>query len=445
MDGFGGQDTCFSGGNLGAIFPFHYNGWVRNRQKGGIFAEKVVESRCRDIFASRRTTESCFPKEGTLKLHEFQAKRIFGKYGVPVPEGEVATTPEEARAIAERIGGPVVVKAQVLVGGRGKAGGVKLAKTPEEAEEKAREILGMDIKGLTVKKVLIDPAADIQDEIYLGMIIDRARQRVVMMASSEGGVDIEEVAATKPEAIKKVLIDPFLGMRSYQAIEIASGIGLEKSQFRQFTKIATGLYNAFVASDAELAEINPLVVQGDGSLLAVDGKMVLDDNGLMRHPDLAAMRDLDEEDPAETKAREAGLSYIKLDGEIGCMVNGAGLAMATMDIVKHYGGDPANFLDIGGGANAEKVATALEIILSDPNVKAVLVNIFGGITRCDEVAKGLLKAIDEVKPDVPFVIRLVGTNEEEGRAMLAEANFPTARTLAEAAQMAVAAARGELN
>ncbi len=379
-----------------------------------------------------------------MKLHEYQAKRIFGKYGVPVPEGEVASTPEEARAIAERIGGPVVVKAQVLVGGRGKAGGVKLAKTPEEAEEKAREILGMDIKGLTVKKVLIDPAADIQDEIYLGMIIDRARQRVVMMASSEGGVDIEEVAATKPEAIKKVLIDPFLGMRSYQAIEIASGIGLQKSQFRAFTKIATGLYQAFLASDAELAEINPLVVQGDGSLLAVDGKMVLDDNGLMRHPDLAAMRDLDEEDPAETTAREAGLSYIKLDGEIGCMVNGAGLAMATMDIVKHYGGEPANFLDIGGGADATKVATALEIILSDPNVKAVLVNIFGGITRCDEVAKGLLQAIEEVQPEVPFVIRLVGTNEEEGRALLAEANFPTARTLAEAAQMAVAAARGEL-
>jgi len=379
-----------------------------------------------------------------LKLHEYQAKRIFAKYGVPIPEGDVATTPEEARAIAERIGGPVVVKAQVLVGGRGKAGGVKLARTPAEAEEKARAILGMTIKGLTVKKVLVDPAADIQDEIYLGMIIDRARQRVVMMASSEGGVDIEEVAATKPEAIKKVLIDPFLGMRSYQAVEIASGIGLEKSQFRQFIKIATGLYQAFVDSDAELAEINPLVVQGDGSLLAVDGKMVLDDNGLMRHPDLAAMRDLDEEDPAETAAREAGLSYIKLDGEIGCMVNGAGLAMATMDIVKHYGGEPANFLDIGGGANAAKVAAALRIILGDPNVKAVLVNIFGGITRCDEVAKGLLQAIEEVKPDVPFVIRLVGTNEEEGRALLAEANFPTARTLAEAAQMAVAAARGEL-
>ena len=379
-----------------------------------------------------------------MKLHEYQAKRIFGKYGVPVPQGEVATTPEEARAIAERIGGPVVVKAQVLVGGRGKAGGVKLAKTPEEAEERAREILGMDIKGLTVKKVLIDPAADIQDEIYLGMIIDRARQRVVMMASAEGGVEIEEVAATNPDAIKKVVVDPFLGMKSYQAIGMASALGLEKSQFRPFTKIATGLYNAFINSDAELAEINPLVVQGDGSLLAVDGKMVLDDNGLFRHPDLAEMRDLDEEDPAETKAREAGLSYIKLDGEIGCMVNGAGLAMATMDIVKHFGGSPANFLDIGGGADAEKVATALEIILSDPNVKAVLVNIFGGITRCDEVAKGLLTAIEEVKPDVPFVIRLVGTNEEEGRALLADANFPTARTLAEAAQMAVAAAKGEV-
>ncbi len=379
-----------------------------------------------------------------MKLHEYQAKRIFAQYGVPIPEGDVATTPEEAREIAQRIGGPVVVKAQVLVGGRGKAGGVKLAKTPEEAEEKAREILGMDIKGLTVKKVLIDPAADIQDEIYLGMIIDRARQRVVMMASAEGGVEIEEVAATNPDAIKKVVVDPFLGMKGYQAIGMASALGLDKSQFRPFTKIATGLYNAFIGSDAELAEINPLVVQGDGSLLAVDGKMVLDDNGLFRHPELAEKRDLDEEDPAETKAREAGLSYIKLDGEIGCMVNGAGLAMATMDIVKFYGGSPANFLDIGGGADAEKVATALEIILSDPHVKAVLVNIFGGITRCDEVAKGLLTAIEEVKPDVPFVIRLVGTNEEEGRALLADANFPTARTLAEAAQMAVAAAKGEV-
>jgi len=379
-----------------------------------------------------------------LKLHEYQAKRIFAQYGVPIPEGDVATTPEEARAIAERIGGPVVVKAQVLVGGRGKAGGVKLAKTPEEAEARAREILGMDIKGLTVKKVLIDPAADIQDEIYLGMVIDRARQRVVMMASAEGGVEIEEVAATNPDAIKKIVIDPFLGMKGYQAIGVASSIGLDKSQFRSFSKIATGLYNAFQGSDAELAEINPLVVQGDGSLLAVDGKMVLDDNGLFRHPELAEKRDMDEEDPAETTARLADLSYIKLDGEIGCMVNGAGLAMATMDIVKFYGGSPANFLDIGGGADADKVATALGIILSDPNVKAVLVNIFGGITRCDEVAKGLLKAIDEVKPEVPFVIRLVGTNDVEGREIMAQANFPTATTLAEAAQMAVAAAKGEV-
>ena len=379
-----------------------------------------------------------------MKLHEYQAKRIFAQYGVPIPEGDVATTPEEARAIAERIGGPVVVKAQVLVGGRGKAGGVKLAKTPEEAEARAREILGMDIKGLTVKKVLIDPAADIQDEIYLGMVIDRARQRVVMMASAEGGVEIEEVAATNPDAIKKIVIDPFLGMKGYQAIGVASSIGLDKSQFRSFSKIATGLYNAFQGSDAELAEINPLVVQGDGSLLAVDGKMVLDDNGLFRHPELAEKRDMDEEDPAETTARLADLSYIKLDGEIGCMVNGAGLAMATMDIVKFYGGSPANFLDIGGGADADKVATALGIILSDPNVKAVLVNIFGGITRCDEVAKGLLKAIDEVKPEVPFVIRLVGTNDVEGREIMAQANFPTATTLAEAAQMAVAAAKGEV-
>ncbi len=378
-----------------------------------------------------------------MKLHEFQAKRIFARYGIPIPKGEVANTATQAREIAQSLGKPVVIKSQVLVGGRGKAGGIKLARTPDEAEAVADQILGMNIKGYTVKRVLVDEAADIQKEIYLGLVIDRERRRVVMMASSEGGVDIEEVAATKPEAIHKTVIDPFLGMRSYQAIGLASGIGLPKNLFRPFTQIALSLYQAFLGSDAELAEINPLVIQGDGSLLAVDGKMVLDDNALFRHPKLEEMRDLDEEDPAETEARVNGLSYVKLDGEIGCMVNGAGLAMATMDIVKHYGGEPANFLDIGGGARAEKVAAALRIILSDPNVKAVLVNIFGGITRCDEVARGLLTAIDEVKPDVPFVIRLVGTNEKEGRAILAEANFPTATTLAEAAQMAVAAARGE--
>lgn len=379
-----------------------------------------------------------------LKLHEFQAKRIFAQYGVPIPRGEVATTAAQAREIAQRLGKLAVIKSQVLVGGRGKAGGIKVARTPDDAESVADRILGMNIKGLTVKRVLVDEASDIQKEIYLGMVIDRARRRVVMMASSEGGIDIEEVAATKPEAIKTVLIDPHLGMRAYQAIGLASGIGLSQELFRSFTQIALGLYQAFTASDAELAEINPLVVQGDGSLLAVDGKMVLDDNALFRHPDLEEMRDLDEEAPAETDARLNGLSYVKLDGEIGCMVNGAGLAMATMDIVKHFGGEPANFLDIGGGARAEKVAAALRIILSDPNVKAVLFNIFGGITRCDEVARGILVALDQVPTNVPMVARLVGTNEEEGRAILASAHMGTAHTLAEAAQKAVAASRGEL-
>jgi succinyl-CoA synthetase beta subunit len=378
-----------------------------------------------------------------LKLHEFQAKRIFAQHGVPIPQGEVATSAAQAREIAQRLGGPVVVKSQVLVGGRGKAGGIKLAKTPDEAEAAADQILGMDIKGYTVKRVLIDEAADIQEEIYLGMIIDRTRRRIVMMASSEGGVEIEQVAVENPDAIKTVTIDPFLGLKSYQAIQIASEIGIPQEQLRSFTKMAYGLYQAFVAADAELAEINPLVVTGDGSLLAVDGKMVLDDNGLFRHADLAEMRDADEEEPAETEARINGLSYVKLDGEIGCMVNGAGLAMATMDIVKHYGSEPASFLDIGGGAKADKVAAALRIILSDPHVKAVLFNIFGGITRGDEVARGILQALDEVKTDVPMVVRLAGTNAEEGRAIIAEANMATAATLSEAAQKVVAAARGE--
>ena len=377
-----------------------------------------------------------------MKLQEYQAKRIFGQYGVPVPQGEVATTPAEARAVAERLGGTVVVKSQVLVGGRGKAGGIKLARTPAEAEEVAGRILGMDIKGLTVKKVLIDPAADIRSELYLGMVVDRARRRTVMMASSEGGIDIEEVAAHTPEKIVQAAIDPCLGMKDYQARDVAMGIGLPREQLAAFSHVAQALYNAFIGSDASLAEINPLVLQGDGSLLAVDGKMVLDDNALFRHSDLAAMRDEDEETSEERRARIGGLSYVKLDGQIGCMVNGAGLAMATMDIIKHYGGSPANFLDIGGGAKADKVAAALGIILSDPNVKAVLFNIFGGITRCDEVARGILQALKEVPTRVPMVVRLVGTNDVEGRAILKEANMATAETLAEAAQMAVAAAQG---
>ena len=297
-----------------------------------------------------------------------------------------------------------------------------------------------------MRQVLIDEAADIRQEIYLGIVIDRAAARPVMMASSEGGVEIEEVARTNPEAIKKVHIDPFIGLRSYQTLWMASGIGLDKVLFRDFNRIAQGLYEAFVGSDASLAEINPLVVTGEGKLLAVDGKMVLDDNALFRHPDLAEKRAVSEETLAEREAREAGLSYVQLDGEIGCMVNGAGLAMATMDITKHFGGSPANFLDIGGGAQADRVATALRLILDDPNVKAVLFNIFGGITRCDEVAKGILAALEEVEPDLPMVARLVGTNDEEGRQILQESEFDmiTATTLAEAAQKAVAAAHGEL-
>ena len=381
-----------------------------------------------------------------MKLHEYQSKRIFAQYGVPIPEGDVATTPAEARAIAERLGGKVVVKSQVLVGGRGKAGGIKLAHNPAEAEEVAARILALEIKGLPVRKVLIDRAADIRQEIYLGIVIDRAASKPVMMASSEGGVEIEEVARVNPEAIKKMHIDPFIGLRGYQTLWLAKGIGLPAALHKDFDRIARGLYQAFVNSDASLAEINPLVVTGEGTLLAVDGKMVLDDNGLFRHPELAEMRDVDEETPTERQARQADLSYVQLDGEIGCMVNGAGLAMATMDITKYFGGAPANFLDIGGGARADRVATALRLILADPKVKAVLFNIFGGITRCDEVARGILTALDEVKPQVPMVARLVGTNEAEGRRILDSSPYRmiTATTLAEAAQKAVAAARGEL-
>jgi len=377
-----------------------------------------------------------------VKLHEYQSKRIFARYGVPIPRGDVASTPDDVYEIAARLGRRVVVKAQVLVGGRGKAGGIKLAQNAAEAEAKASQILGMDIKGLKVRKVLIDEAAmDIIREIYLGIVIDRAARCPVMMASAEGGMEIEEVARAMPERIFKVSIDPFLGLRGYQARELAFGIGLDKDLVSSFTDIATGLYNAFVGCDASLAEINPLLVTdqsgGRPSLLAVDGKIIIDDNALFRHSDLADMWDVDEEAPAETEARYYGLSYVKLDGEIGCMVNGAGLAMATMDIIKLYGGMPANFLDIGGGAQADRVTAALRIILADPKVKAVLFNIFGGITRCDEVAKGVLEALEQVPTDVPMVARLVGTNEEEGRRILAGAKMVTANTLVEAAQKAV--------
>ena len=377
-----------------------------------------------------------------MKLHEYQSKTMFAKYGIPIPKGRVAATAEEAKQIAEELGGRAVIKAQVLVGGRGKAGGVKVAKNSDEAAEFASQILAMSIKGLRVRKVLVDEAAAIAHEIYFSITNDRAAKKPVMIASAAGGVDIEEVAATTPEKIIKVHIDPLLGLRDYQARDIAASIDLPRDLWRDFSKLATNLWNVYRENDAELAEINPLVITKDNKLVALDGKMLIDDNSLFRHTDLAEIRDIDEEAPAETDARRHGLSFIKLDGNIGCMVNGAGLAMTSMDIVKLFGGEPANFLDIGGGAGADKVAAAMRIILSDPNVKAVLFNIFGGITRCDEVARGILVAMEEVKPKVPMVVRLVGTNAEEGRKLLENANMITAETLADAAKKAVAAAKG---
>jgi succinyl-CoA synthetase beta subunit len=377
-----------------------------------------------------------------MKLHEYQSKLIFAKYGIPIPKGRVAATAEEAKHIAEELGGRVVIKSQVLVGGRGKAGGVRVARDPKEAGEFSGQILAMHIKGLPVRKVLVDEAAAIEHEIYFAITNDRAAKKPVMIASAAGGVDIEEVAATTPEKIIKVHIDPLLGLRDFQSRDIAASIDLPRELWRDFSKIAAGLWRAYLENDATLAEINPLVITKDKRLVALDGKMIIDDNALFRHPDLAEIRDIDEEAPAETEARRHGLTFIKLDGDIGCMVNGAGLAMTTMDIVKLFGGEPANFLDIGGGASAEKVAAAMRIILSDPNVKAVLFNIFGGITRGDEVARGILTAMQEVKPNVPMVIRLVGTNAEEGRKLLENANMITAETLVDAAKKAVAVAKG---
>jgi succinyl-CoA synthetase beta subunit len=370
-----------------------------------------------------------------MRLQEYQSKRIFARYGIPVPKGDVATSPDEARRIAERLGVPVAVKAQVLVGGRGKAGGIRIAKSPKEAEEVATEILGMELRGLTVRKVLVEEAAEIEKELYLGVVIDRAICLPVMMASSEGGIEIEEVAKRFPERIFKARIDPFLGLLDYQSRELAYGPGLEKELVNEFSRIAKGLYQAFSDCDASLAEINPLAVTEEGRLVGLDAKMVLDDNSLFRHPDLEKLRE--DEEPSEREAREHGISYVKLEGDIGCMVNGAGLAMATMDIVNLYGGMPANFLDIGGGARAERVAAALRIILSDPDVKVVLINIFGGITRCDEVARGILSALDEVPTELPIIARLVGTNEEEGRRILSDAEVFTAATMEEAAKKAV--------
>jgi len=376
-----------------------------------------------------------------MKLHEYQSKQIFSKYGIPIPKGRAAATATEARQIAEELGGRVVIKSQVLIGGRGKAGGIRVAKSAKEAEEFATQILSMEIKGLPVRKVLVDEAANIDHEIYLGITNDRAARRPVIMASAAGGVEIEEVARTSPEKIIKIHIDPLLGLRDFQARDLAVGIDLPKEYWKQFTEICRGLWRTYVECDATLAEINPLVILKEKHLMALDGKMLVDDNALFRHTDLAEMRDVDEEVYVETEARKYGLSFIKLDGQIGCMVNGAGLAMATMDIVKLFGGEPANFLDIGGGASAEKVAAALRIILSDKNVKAILFNVFGGITRCDEVARGILTALKEVKSNIPMIVRLIGTNADEGRKLLVDAAMITAETLVDAAQKAVAATK----
>ncbi len=379
-----------------------------------------------------------------MKLQEYQSKQLFSKYRIPIPKGQIASTASEAKHIAEELGAQVVVKSQVLVGGRGKAGGIRLAKTPKEAEELATLILGMEIHGMPVRKVLIDEAVSIQKEIYLGITNDRTARRPVMMVSEAGGMDIEEIARKQPEKIIRVHIDPLLGLRDYQARDMAASIDMPRNLWRSFIEICHGLWRTYLESDATLAEINPLVITEDHRLMALDGKMIIDDNALFRHSDLADLRDLDSEAPSEIEARKYGLSYIKLDGHIGCMVNGAGLAMATMDIIKLSGGEPANFLDIGGGASSEKVSAAFRIILSDPNVRAILINIFGGITRCDEVARGILTALKEVDVQVPMVVRLVGTNADEGLRLLADADMVTASTLAQAAQKSVALAEGGL-
>lgn len=377
-----------------------------------------------------------------MNLHEYQAKDILRGYGVNIPPGKIATTPAEAEAIATEYGTAVMVKAQVHVGGRGKAGGVKFCKTPADAKEKATAILGMDIKGLTVEKVLVTVAADIGSEAYVGIIVDRATKKPVFMVSAAGGIDIEEVAATTPEKILYVPVDPRYGLPTYDAMRMGFFLFADVKLARGAAKIMQQLYAAFMASGCSLAEINPLVVTPTGELVAVDGKMVIDDNELDRLPLIAALRDESSEEPSEVDARKSNLTFIKLDGDVGCIVNGAGLAMATMDLVKYYGGEPANFLDIGGSSNPEKVVNALRIITADPNVKAILFNIFGGITRTDDVANGIVTATKANPLKVPIVIRLTGTNEEIAMKILTENGFSASSDMDEAVQKAVALAKG---
>ena len=377
-----------------------------------------------------------------MNIHEYQAKEIFRAHGVPIPPGEIATTPERAEELAREYGGTVVVKAQVHAGGRGKAGGVKLGKSPAEAREIASRILGMQIKGLTVEKVLVTPAADIAAEAYVGIIVDRASKKPVFMVSPAGGIDIEEVAASTPEKILRLPVDPRYGLMPFQAMRMAFFLYDDVKQVRAAAKIMGQLYEAFMDSGASLAEINPLVTTPDGDVVALDAKMVVDDNELDRRPSIAALRDESAEAPSEVEAREASLTFIKLDGNVGCVVNGAGLAMATMDLVKYYGGDPANFLDIGGSSNPEKVVAALRIITSDPNVKAILFNIFGGITRTDDVANGIVTATKQNPLKVPIVIRLTGTNEEIAVKILEQNGFAAMTDMDEAVKKAVALATG---
>ena len=377
-----------------------------------------------------------------MNIHEYQAREILRAHGVPVPPGEIATTAEEAERIAAQYGGMVVVKAQVHAGGRGKAGGVKLAVDPADAREKAEAILGIEIKGLTVEKILVAPAEDIETEAYLGIVMDRGSQSDVIMVSSEGGIDIEEVAATNPDAIQKLAVDARYGLLPHQASALAHGLYSDAKLARQAARIIMQLYEAYRAAGCTLAEINPLITTPGGEVKAIDAKMNIDDNALFRLPDVAAMRDEAAEDPAERKAREAGLSYIQLDGDVGCCVNGAGLAMATMDLVKHYGGDPANFLDIGGSSNPDKVVTAFEIITSDPNVKSILFNIFGGITRCDDVANGIVEATRRIDVGLPIAIRLTGTNEDLAVEILKENGFEAMTDMDEVVKRAVTLAAG---
>jgi len=385
-----------------------------------------------------------------VKIHEHQAKSVLAGFGVPVPRGEVAFSAGDVGDIARRLGGSVVVKAQIHAGGRGKGGGVKLAKSPEEAEQIAEQILGMTLvthqtgpEGRKVGRLLIEEGLQIERELYLSIVIDRATTRTVVIASAAGGMDIEEVAASEPEKILRETIDPGTGVLPFQARKLAFGMGLSTGPAQKLVKVLQSIYTAFIETDASMIEINPLILTKDGDLLALDAKVSLDDSALYRHTDLRDLRDLSEEDPLEVEASKFSLNYIRLDGNIGCMVNGAGLAMATMDIIKLSGGEPANFLDVGGGANAEQIRNAFKILTTDQNVRAVLINIFGGILRCDVLAQGVIAAVTELGVPVPIVIRMEGTNVDEGKRLLKESglNFTTADSMGEAAEHVVALAK----